>query len=395
MGDSIEEQACSWNRGSRYQVMYFHCPVFFRLLRLTFSRRYFSPRHAALALLFIVPYLLLRGLVWTGRGLDRLFFPEYRGQAVVAPIYIIGNPRSGTTFSHRLLSRDLRFSYFELFHTVFPAITFYKLFAAAGAIDSRLGRPGARLLNVLSNWGFRGWEKIHRTGPREAESDEMLFVYAMLSPLLALLFPFLDELPEVKFVDRLPAAERQKLMGYYRDCLQRHLYAVGPDKVLLQKVALIAGRLQSIYETFPDMRIVYLVRHPYESIPSLISMFRVPWRTLVPAAYDDAQAMAGVAEMIFEYYRSILRFKRKMPANQFIEIRYQDLVADPQGCVEGLYSKLGLAMSEEFRQALAAEAAKARNYKSRHRYSLEEYGLSKDQVYRELREVFEEYGFEP
>lgn len=389
------EEASACFRSSGFPGMYFHFPVFFRILRLTFSRRHFSPRHAALAVLFIVPFLLLRGIVWVGRGLDLLLFPEYRKQAVAAPIYIIGNPRSGTTFSHRLLSQDPRFSYFQLFQTVFPAVSFYKLFAVVGTLDQKLGNPGARLLERLSRRGFKGWAKIHKTGPNEAESDEMLFVYAMLSPLLALLFPHLDELPEAGFVDRLPAADRRKLMRYYRDCLQRHLYAAGAGKVLLQKVALIAGRLQTIFEAIPDMRIVYLVRHPYEAIPSLISMFRVPWRSLAPEAYNDPQAMAGVAAMIFEYYRSILRFKRELPPGQFFEIRYRDLVADPLGCIENLYSRLGLAMSDEFREVLTAEAAKARSYQSRHRYSLEEYGLSKEQVYQELREVFEEYGFEP
>lgn len=375
--------------------MYFHFPVFFRLLRLTFSRRYFSPRHAALAVLFVIPFLLLRGIVWLGRGLDFVFFPGYRRQPVSAPIYIIGNPRSGTTFTHRLLSGDPRFSYLQLWHTIFPAVTFHKLFAAVGALDRKLGRPATRLLDAISNRGFKGWESIHKTGPREAESDEMLFVYAMLSPLLVLLFPFLDELPEAKFVDSLPEAERRRLMRYYRDCLQRHLYATGPDKVLLQKVALIAGRLRSILETFPDMRIVYLVRHPYESIPSLISMFRVPWRTLAPAAYDDPRATAAVTTMICDYYRAILQLKKELPAEQFIDVYYRDLVADPRGCIDELYGKLGLDMSEEFRQVLEEESDRARHYKSRHQYSLEEYGLSREQICRELGEVLEEYGFEP
>lgn len=65
------------------------------------------------------------------------------------------------------------------------------------------------------------------------------------------------------------------------------------------------------------------------------------------------------------------------------------------GCIEDLYGRLGLEMDEAFRQVLDQEAAEARQYTSRHHYSLEEYGLSREQLYRELREVFEEYGFEP
>jgi hypothetical protein len=374
--------------------MYLRFPVFYRIIRLTFSRKFFSLRHALLTVLFLVLFFILRTFVWVVRWLDYLFFPRFRQQPVKAPIYIIGNPRSGTTFTHRLVSRDSRFCYLQLFHTIFPAITFYRFFDAAGRLDRRLGHPFARLLNAASQRGFQGWSAIHKTGPKDAESDEMFFMYAMLSPLLALLFPFLDQLEEVRFVDRLPAESKRKLMTYYKDCLKRHLYANGPDKILLEKVALIAGRLGSILELFPDMRIIYLVRHPYESIPSLISMFRIPWKSLAPQALKDNAATEGVAQMIFDYYRYILRLKNSLPSGQFVEVRYTDLVTDPRSCIEGIYRDLGLEVSDEFRQVLIAETEIARQYKSRHRYSLEEFGLSKERVYQELQEVFEEYGFE-
>ncbi|MFP3869746.1 MAG: sulfotransferase family protein [Syntrophobacteria bacterium] len=373
--------------------MYFHYPTLFKGLRLTFSRRYFSPRHACLVAVFVSLFLLLRTFVWVVRLLDPVLFPGYRKQCIRAPVYIIGNPRSGTTFTHRLVCLDQQFSYLKLYHTVFPAVSFYKFFAVAARLDYGLGSPFARALNRISRRGFRGWETIHKTGPQKAESDEMLFVYAMLSPLLGLLLPFLGELEQATFVDKLPAAKRSKLMEYYRDCLQRHMFATGPDKTLLQKVALIAGRLGSILEVFPDMRIVHLIRHPYESVPSLISMFCAPWRTLAPQVKQDSQASRGVAKMIFAYYRYVLQLKRSLPENQFIEVRYQDLVRDPKGTVAWIYEKLNLEMADEYRKALEDESETARHYKSRHTYSLEDFGLTREMVYEELHEVFEEYDF--
>lgn len=351
-------------------------------------------RHVFIVVTFTVLFLILRTIVWLVRWLDCIFFPDYRKQPVRSPVYIIGNPRSGTTFTHRLISRDERFSFFKLYHTIFPAVIFYKFFAAAGRFDRVLNSPLRKLLNRISRKGFKGWETIHKTGPNEAESDEMLFVYAMLSPLLGLLFPFLDRLEEAKFVDRLPEAKRRKLMEYYRDSLKRHLYATGSDKILLEKVALIAGRLRSILEVIPDMRIVHLIRHPYQSVPSLMNMFSVPLRSLAPQVKHDTRAIQEVARMIFEYYQYLLELKKKLPENQFIEVRYEDLVKDPEGTVEWIYHKLGIEMSREYRALLMAEAEKARHYISKHKYSLEEYGLTEEKVYEELKAVFEEYGFE-
>jgi len=192
--------------------MYFHYPTFFKLLQLSFSKKYFSPRHGTLVIIFLVPFLLLRTIVWFMRGLDHVFFPGFRTQSVRAPIYIIGNPRSGTTFCHRLLALDEQFTYFKLYQTIFPSITCYKIFTLTGKLDRLLGSPAARLLNVISNRGFKSWENIHKTGPEKAESDEMIFMFAMLSPLLGLLFPFLKEMESATFVDFMPQKSRQRLM---------------------------------------------------------------------------------------------------------------------------------------------------------------------------------------
>ena len=375
--------------------MYFHFESLLKVLRLTFSRGRFSFRHAFFSVLFVALFLVLRTGVWFVRLLDDVFFPGYRRQSLEKPIFIVGNPRSGTTFLHRLISGDKQFAYFRLYHTIFPAVVFYRVVALLGRLDRRIGNFFARTLRALSGKGFRGWADIHRTGLDEAESDEMLFVYAMLSPLVGLLFPFFDELDELKYVDTLPRTDRLKLMGYYRDCLQRHLYATGPDGILLEKVALIAGRLESILEVLPDMRIIHLVRHPYESIPSLISMFSVPWTFFSPRIKKDSEESRAVAKVIFDYYRRILHVKRRLPTHQFMEVRYENLVADPQGTVERIYRELGLEMGDEYRAVLAEETEKARQYKSKHAYALEEYGLTKQMVYEELKEVFEEYGFDP
>ncbi len=43
---------------------------------------------------------------WICFFLDDIFFPGHKTQPVEKPLFIIGNLRSGSTFLHRLLSRD-------------------------------------------------------------------------------------------------------------------------------------------------------------------------------------------------------------------------------------------------------------------------------------------------
>lgn len=388
--------------------MYFHTPTFLLALSLVFSRRPLSIRHMFFAVTFSILFLILRAMVIAGRILDDILYPGWRAQEIRKPIFIIGNPRSGTTFTHRLMAGDDRFTYLKLWQTIFPSVTYYRLFGLLGRLDKEIGTPFTRMLAYITRKGLSGWEKMHPTGPDKAESDEMLFVYAFLSPLVSLLFPYLDELPQLKFPDRLPADDRDHLRLYFKDCLKRHVYATRAtratgasgtalsDRILLEKVALIAGRLRLVLATLPDMRIVHLVRHPYESVPSLMSMFHAPLPTLAPQhAAKDGPAMRQVAAMIFEYYRTILEVKRTLAPERFMEVRYEELVADPAGTVKRIYDRFGIPTSPNYQDWLARETALARDYRSRHAYSLEEFGLTREMVYTELKDVFAEYGFKP
>ena len=384
--------------------MYLHFSTLLTILRKAFSGKHFNARHAALAVLFVTLFLALRCVVYGFRLLDALLYPDYRDTPLSAPIYIIGNPRSGTTFTHRLLAGDDRFTYFELWQTILPAISLYRLVNAVARLDRRLGRPMGRLVNKASHAGLGGWEKMHATGPTKAESDEMLFMYAGLSPLITLMFPYFNDLGAAIYPDNLPPAQRERLKAYFVDCLKRHVYATrnpdGSPKILLEKVAMIAGRLELVLEALPDARVAHLVRDPAKSVPSLISMHTAPWQALAPQHADPdgtgKEAHQGLKTMIFDYYRKILAVKKARTAagKPMLEIRYENLVADPKAQAERLYAFCGLDVPENVAQYLAFERDKARKYVSKHGYSLEQYGLTLDELHRELAEFYDEYEYD-
>ena len=79
------------------------------------------------------------------------------------------------------------------------------------------------------------------------------------------------------------------------------------------------------------------------------------------------------------------QYLKGLPANQYIRVRYKDLVADPKRTIEDIYRKFGFRLSPEYARILQAESEKARSYKSNHRYSLREMGLSKQRIQREFQ----------
>lgn len=65
-----------------------------------------TPRRIGWPVGFYTLCPLLESITWGGLMLDELLLCGYREHTVRGPVVIIGNPCSGTTFLHRLLSRD-------------------------------------------------------------------------------------------------------------------------------------------------------------------------------------------------------------------------------------------------------------------------------------------------
>ena len=378
--------------------MYFHGSILKQTLQTSFSRPYFHPVHGASAIAFTSLFLILRSLVVAARSTDRIFYPKYRQQSINHPIYITGNPRSGTTFLHRLLTEDDRFTYTKLYHTIFPAITFYRFFGSLAAIDRKIGGSFSKIVNAIDTEGFKGWDGIHKTQLNRAEEDEQLFMFTLLSPVMTLLFPYYQELEESLWVDRLPEPTRDRLMKYYLDCLQRHLYATGSEKTLLIKNTTSTGRLRSTIAALPQLRIIHMVRHPYECIPSLLSMYAASWNTFVRKKDVRSQANLQLAQLYASYYRERMQIFREFShnyPNQFLEISYQDLVNSPLSAIERIYQQFDLTLDELTYARFQQATDSAKNYKSQHSYSLEKFSIDREMLYEQMPDVFEYYGFEP
>src|SRR6185437_3027892 len=217
-------------------LMYFNTRLFVKAEYLALFGTRFRVRRWAYVLSFTALFGAMWVIVAIGRGLDHLFFPAFRRQPVKQPVFIIAPPRSGTTLTQRLMSADEgRFVCSKLYQLVFPSIFYQRLFDAIGWLDRCCGSPLAWLVNRAGARWFGGWDDVHPMRFDQPEEDDGFFVYTFVTEAIFLLFPFVDELWEAGFADDLPAGERRKLMDYYKSCLQRQLYANGPQKTILSK----------------------------------------------------------------------------------------------------------------------------------------------------------------
>jgi hypothetical protein len=209
-----------------------------------------------------------------------------------------------------------------------------------------------------------------------------------------MLFPFVQELWEAGFPDALPEADRGRLMHYYRSCLQRHLYANGPDRTLLSKATQSSGTVESLRKAFPDARFITIVRHPYRSVASHVSLFVPVWKAHSPEIAKDGPVAKAYAGLAVAWYQHLFAFRKRVPLEQYYCIDYRDLVRDPRETIERLYQHFGWQLTEVYRSRLDEATRRQRGFQSQHEYTLEEFGLSKEWIQKELGEIMDFYKLE-
>ncbi len=329
-----------------------------------------------------------------GRWWDDRSHPEWRDVRVKTPTFIIAPPRSGTTFFHRLMALDSDFIHVRLGDTLFPSATTIRGIDAletSNGLAARLFRSG---LNALEQRYLSGWDDVHYTRFFSPEEDEGLYMLSFISPGLYLFVPEVEQVSRVDALDDLEPETRERVMDYYESSLKRLLYVRGADKIFLGKSVFLPGRIRSLLSRFPDARFIHLVRTPLETVPSFISMFRKPWYAHSPSIPDEHPNTQALMNVVLDGYRRMQVAQNEIGDERVFTLRFDEITQHPVDSVLRVYDWLERSPTPEFRHRLEEAGEEVRSYRSKHTYSLEQYGLTKDDVKSALGAAYEAYGFE-
>ena len=354
-----------------------------------------TPKRAAILLFFFPIFTILKLSSWLGFTWDDIFYKGYKQQKLAQPVFIIGNPRSGTTFLHRLLARDERnFSYIRMWEVIFaPSIAQRKLFWFFQKLDNALG---GKFQGWLLDQEKKTWlsNPIHKIGLLEPEEDESILFSMWETIFTSVVFPHPELVRNYALFDKqMPLFRRRKIMQFYRSCLRRHLFARNSNKKFLSKNPTFSPKIGSLYEFFPDAKIIYLVRNPLDTIPSIISWMSYQWKQFSDPA-ENYLFKDYMLELAREWYQYPLERFAKAPAESYAIIRYEDLVQNPRQIVADIYENFGFYLAPEFEKILEEATQSAPRFLSKHKYSLRKMGLSKKEILKTFAFVFKRFGFD-
>jgi omega-hydroxy-beta-dihydromenaquinone-9 sulfotransferase len=331
---------------------------------------------------------------WMCFFLDDIFFPGHKTQVIEKPLFIIGNLRSGSTFLHRLLSRDTEaftsLTTWDIYLT--PSVTEKKITKFFSRLDKKLGGYGHRLLYTFDRRTL-GQLKIHRISFFQPEEDENILLHIWDSFWVSFMFPFMDEMPNYQHFDEaLPPERKRRIMKFYKSMLQRHMYVTG-KKYFVAKNPAFSPKIATLLEFFPDARIIYLARNPLDMLPSTVSWINYARRQFTEPE-EKYLYLDEIVDLTQHWYRYPLQYLDAHPSPRHLILNYDDLIQRPEYIIRSFYEQFGYPDKPGLDRIVDEAVKDTLTFRSDHVYSYEEMGFTHGQILETYADIFERFGFD-
>ena len=302
-------------------------------------------------------------------------FPEIGQQKIQRPIFITGWYRTGTTYLHNLLAT----------HPHLRAPLFWELRHPCPAVDPRVADPQKMIRKVrrtgrIHRYLSPGFSVAHAMPAEKPEECLHLFENAFCGTTGF----FITEAKAYGWW--LLQQDVQHGYEFYKMQLQL-LNWQRPGQRWVLKWPYHLWHLDTLLKTFPDATIIHLHRDPGEAIGSVCSLAAIA-RSSFCASIDDA----ALGQFWLDYNEAGLQrgftARQKAGADQIVDIRYPDLMADPLAEINRILKAVDLDSDPIWVNSLRA-TLKTQPQKKQvsHQYAPSQFGL--DPV--KMRERFTTY----
>jgi len=258
-------------------------------------------------------------------------------------------------------------------------------------------------------------ESMTRTDPRIAQVEEWAAGFAKVAPRLAAAHKLEPRGPEEclwliehTFTDLI--FELRAHVPTYSEWLAEHEADVGVYWYFHRQLQMLGthcrGRhwvfkaprhwagLSGLLAVFPEARIVQTHREPAAVLPSLCSLCEI----LQGAASDESDRAAIDArwrQRLMNIFQRGREARANAKAEQFLDVQFAELMADPIGAVRRIYEYHGYEYSVEFEANMKQWLAENRRHQhGTHRYTLEDFGLEAAQVKADFVDYCGEFGLD-
>ncbi len=305
------------------------------------------------------------------RTLDRLEglrwlrdHPEIAAQEIVAPVFLTGLPRSGTTYFQYLFDRDTRFRQIRTWEGMSPNPP--PAVDPASVVRRKAEEAERRRAMRPPIENFEALHLIDQDGPEECHAFmEQSYAAAGLNNLFRVpaYFDFLVD--DLDFEFAYGVHKRQLQLLQWR--MDRPRWALKyPNHVLA---------MDSIVKVYPDARFVMTHRDPVQTLASISKMSLKLRQTRYDVPIDPHEVGRDMLHFVSRHIERIMAFADGPEAWRVTHVDYYQLLDDPVAVICDVHAGLGIDSPKAVRAAVARwRAENPKNARGANDYSLAQFG---------------------
>ena len=291
---------------------------------------------------------------------DRSLHPEIAQHEIRSPLFVLGLPRTGTTFLHTLLSADPKNRAPLTWEVMEPS-------PPTDAEKHRRIRRTSQSLTCLE-WMAPNFRQLHPVGAHLPQECVGLMSPSFLSDQFDTMYNVLG------YREWFFQQDLQPAYAFHRRFLQ-HLQERKNGRRWVLKAPTHMFALPTLLATYPDALFIQTHRAPVEAITSVSSLI-----TILRRVFSDAvDPMEIGEEALYRWSSTISKFllqRDRLPPERVLDISYLEFRRDPIGTVRRIYEYFGwpfsAAAENRMRNVLAEQPQDLHGF---HRYEPAQFGL--------------------
>jgi hypothetical protein len=290
-------------------------------------------------------------------------YPEIDEQEIVAPLFGLGLPRTGSTALSFLLASDTARRSLRTWEAAKPCPPPE---TATEYTDPRIAETqvGIDMTNEMFP-GFVGMLPTSATGPQEC-------ILLMALDFRSQLFEGMARIPA--YSSWLLSCDMEPAYRYHRRVLQLLQWRCPPERWWLKTPAHMHS-IDALDRVYPDARFVMTHRDVGKVLPSVCALFEAFSNVLTE--HPDLMAIGTHNCELWRYsLQRLIEFRDSGNESRFFDISFAAVQRDPINAVAQLYAQLGDDLSGDARRRMQdwwLESSKERS--GPHTYKAETFGL--------------------
>jgi len=307
--------------------------------------------------------------------------PEIHALRIERPIVIAGLPRTGTTHLHNLMSADPALRSLPYWESLEPVLADDER-QRRDEPDPRVART-EQALGVL-NAALPLFRRMHEMTTHHVHEEIQLLAIDFST----MLFETMAVMPTWR--DWYKSTDQSPTYRYLETVLKVLQWQRGGVRWVLKSPQHLE-QFRPLMATFPDATFVVTHRDPVSITASLATMISYSAR-LSHERVDPRKIGRYWADRVEDMLHACVDERDVLPADQSLDVRFDEFMADDVAMVERIYRVAGQAMTPEARAAM--DSFMADHPRGRHGgliYDLADFGLDREERRRALRFYVERF----